>query len=373
MSSTAHHPSGSQLADIPTVDLRANLSSALRAKQRASGIAWEVLELRRGPGRLTPQEYFYYRLWDPGQGRADRRSFVGKIAQAAMHEAAGTREWFASSADKILFQSVMDGAALPTPDLIAVTQRSRYLPRAATIASSAELADRLRDPAIYPLFGKPVAGKYSLDIVSADAFDPDTDEVVLLGGTRRKVAELATSLTGGSGYLIQRRLSPSQDLAARFGPRLWSVRVLVLFAPDGPVIHRAVAKIATGSNPADNFWRSGNMLGAVDRATGEVTRVVRGTGAEMRVDDPHPDTGAPLVGTIIPGWPRLIDLVRTASRVFAGIRTQSWDVALSVDGPVFLELNYGGDLNLHQLAHGAGVLDDAYREHLRRCGYRGRL
>ena len=38
-------------------------------------------------------------------------------------------------------------------------------------------------------------------------------------------------------------------------------------------------------------------------------------------------------------------------------------------GPVLLEVNFGGDLNLAQLAHGAGALDDAYAEHLRRRGY----
>ena len=52
------------------------------------------------------------------------------------------------------------------------------------------------------------------------------------------------------------------------------------------------------------------------------------------------------------------------------IRTQSWDVALTDKGPVLLEVNFGGDLNLAQLAHGTGVLDDAYANHLRRCGYR---
>ena len=56
--------------------------------------------------------------------------------------------------------------------------------------------------------------------------------------------------------------------------------------------------------------------------------------------------------------------------MFAGIRTQSWDVALTDRGPVFLEVNFGGDLNLPQLANGKGVLDDTYAEHLRHCGYR---
>jgi hypothetical protein len=362
-----------QLAGIPDVDLPKNLKAALAAGKRATGIAAEVLALRRGPGKLTPQEYFYYRLWDAPQEGAYKQRFVGKIAQHPMHVAAGAREWFAASADKILFQSIMDGAGLRTPELIAATQAGRFLPDAPIITDPAALADRLRDPSIYPLFAKQVAGKYSLSVLSVDGFDPDTDEVLLLDGQRWKVADVATSLTEGSGFLVQRRLSPAPDLVARFGPRLWSARLLVLVTPNGPVIHRAVAKIATGTNPADNYWRPGNRLGAIDLASGRVTRVVHGAGADLVIDAPHPDTGAPIVGTTVPSWQALTDMVRTASQVFAGIRTQSWDIALTADGPIFLELNYGGDLNLHQLAHGAGVLDETYREHLRRCGYRGKL
>jgi len=290
-----------------------------------------------------------------------------------MHVAAGAREWFAASADKILFQSIMDGVALPTPELIAITQAGRFLPQAPTVTDVGELAEKLRDPSLYPLFAKQVTGKYSLSVLSADHFDEAADDVMLLDGRRPKVTDVAASLIGGSGYLIQRRLAPADVLAARFGPRHWSARLLVLVTPDGPVIHRAVAKIATGANAADNFWRPGNRLGAIDLVTGLITRAVHGTGIDLVVDAPHPDTGAPIVGTVIPDWEKLKDMVRTASQVFAGIRTQSWDVALSANGPVFLELNYGGDLNLHQLAHGAGVLDDVYRSHLRRCGYRGNL
>ena len=61
--------------------------------------------------------------------------------------------------------------------LTAITQAGRYLPTAPTITDPAVLADKLRDHSVYPLFAKQVAGKYSLSVLSADGFDPDTDEV----------------------------------------------------------------------------------------------------------------------------------------------------------------------------------------------------
>jgi hypothetical protein len=36
-------------------------------------------------------------------------------------------------------------------------------------------------------------------------------------------------------------------------------------------------------------------------------------------------------------------------------------------------MNWGGDLHLHQIAHGVGVLDHAYAAHLRACGFQGKL
>src|SRR5271165_6573933 len=359
-----------RLNGIPAADLAANLQSALQGGCRAGAVVREIVWLRAGAGRLTPQEYFWYRLWDPALSAAACR-FVGKRAQHRMHVACNDRLWFAAAADKLLFQSLMEGIGLPVPELRAVTQPGRIAPRGVpNITSAGAIATLLRRPEECPLFIKPVGGKYSLSITSADAFDPTTDEVILLGGARVPVAQLAESLACGPGYLIQRRLQPTPALASRFGPRLWSLRALVLLRPSGPIIHRSVAKIVTGDNPADNFWRAGNMLGAIDLCSGVITRTVSGTGADITVNASHPDTQAPIVGTQIPDWDQATALVRVAAQALPGIRTQSWDVALTDRGPVLLEVNYGGDLNLAQLAHGAGVLDETYAEHLRQNGDR---
>lgn len=358
------------LRGLPNIDLNRHVMLALRAGRSASAILLEAARLMRGPGKLSGSEYFYYRLWNEDIGPEQKREFVGRKAQNLMHVACNDRHWYQTAADKILFQTIMTGAGLPVPETLAVTQPLRWLPQAEALSEPERLANWLRDQAIYPLFAKQAGGKYSLNVLSLELFDPNTDRLTLLGGGTISVEQVVGHMLGGNGYILQKRMAPHLGLANQFGPRLWSVRALVLVRQDGPIIHRALVKIATGVNPADNYWRAGNMLGALDTEIGRITRVVSGAGADLTICQSHPDTNAALVGATVPNWPELRDLVCKAARVLPGIRTQSWDIALTDRGPVLLEVNYGGDLNLTQLAEGRGALDAAYRDHLSSCGYR---
>jgi hypothetical protein len=227
----------------------------------------------------------------------------------------------------------MTGAGWPVPETLAVTQPLRRLPHAEGLADPKLLGAWLRNPAIYPLFAKPAAGKYSLNVLSIDSYDRGNDRLVLLGGETISVQQTVERMRGPSSYILQGRFALHLTLADRFGPRLWSVRALVLVQPDGPVIHRALTKSSTGLNPADNYWRAGNMLGAVDIETGRITRAVRGVGADFTICPSHPDTNAALVGTLLPHWTELPELVCEAALIFPGIGTQSWDIALTDEDP----------------------------------------
>jgi hypothetical protein len=357
------------LNGVPPVNIAENLRVALDDGRRMSAILREIVTLRRAAGKLAPSEYFYYRLWDPRLSLGDKRRFVGKQAQHRMHVACNDPHWYQTAADKILFHTIMAGAGLPVPDVVAVTQPGRALRGAASLDQPDEISAFLRNPTVYPLFAKPAAGKYSLNVISAESYDRATDSLVLLGGAHQPVPMTAQAIAEGAGYVLQPRLRPAAEIETLFGPRLWSIRLLVFIRPGGPHIHRAVAKIATGTNPADNYWRAGNMLGAVEVSCGRIAGVVRGTGSTMRRDEAHPDTGRAVIGFEVPHWSRLYALAREAAAVFPGIRTQSWDIALTDQGPILLEVNFGGDLKLAQLAEGRGVLDDEYRAHLRQCGF----
>ena len=146
--------------------------------------------------------------------------------------------------------------------------------------------------------------------------------------------------------------------------------MLVFLTSTGAILHRATAKIPTGDNVADSYWRSGNVLGSLHPETGQLEPAVTGSAHNLRSVEIHPDTHARLIGTILPDWPQLVDMVLRAATLLPGIGTQSRDIAISADGPVILEVNLDGDLNLTPLPSGRGTLDAVYGQHLARHGYR---
>jgi hypothetical protein len=368
-STTANHQRA-VLDGLPEIRFPDNLRLALGSGRRLASILREVITLRRGPGKLSPQEYFYYRLWDPDLPIEQKRRFVGKQAQHPMHLACNDRAWYAVVNDKLLFQQAMAGAGLPVPALRAVIHPFRNCDGAQALRSAADVSGFFGNPSAYPWFGKPIDGKYSLDVISGDRFDAATNTIVGHRGAGQQIPDLLAQIETHPGFLIQERLRPPAAIATRFGEQLWSLRLLVILTPNGPRISRAVAKIATGDNVADNYWRAGNLLGAVNPDTGRICRTVTGSGEALTIDPSHPDTGGPITGTELPDWPALVDLAKRAAWTLPGVRTQAWDIAVTDRGPVLLEVNFGGDLNLAQLAWGRGVLDPEFRAHLLQCGYR---
>jgi hypothetical protein len=331
----------------------------------------EIALLASGPGRLTPHEYLAYRLYDPTMAFSEKRKFLGKWVQHKMHSACNDQTWFAIANDKLIFAATMSGQGFPVPPLLAVLHDSRHPGRAARLTSAEALRDFLR--AIdRPVFAKPIGGMYSLGCISIERVSGAT--VQLAFGAEATLDEVVERIwkSRDGGYLVQERLSPHPAVERLFGCALSTLRLVVLLGPNGPELARSVWKIPMGRNIADNFWR-GNLLGRIDPQSGTLTRVISGTGVDQRELEIHPDTRQQMVGAAVPGWREVREMCLAAAAALPGLRTQSWDVAVTQTGPHLIEVNFGGDMNLPQMAYGAGLLDARYREHLRSCGYRGKL
>lgn len=362
-----------RLDNPPEVGLADAVRSA--GAETGSATAWvsSLWKGSNGPGKLSASEFFYYRLYDRKTRAADLSRYVGKHVQEKMHRACCDPTWFAPALDKLLFLNLMQGAGVPVPETVAVFDPSgrRADPKLITCEKGLEALFSLYKS--FPIFAKPIDGMYSIGALAIT--DGDSRAVHVRGAGKVSVRDLAAYMRemSDAGYLLQRMLMPHERISDAFGSTLASVRMLVLLGSDGPRIESAVLKIPTPGNIADNYWRSGNMLGAVDLESGRVMRAVSGTGKELHELESHPATGAQLAGFGLPDWNAATAMCRRAAATLPGLHTQSWDIALTRKGPVAMEVNWGGDMNLHQLAHGHGILTPTYIRHLRAHGYRGKL
>lgn len=143
---------------------------------------------------------------------------------------------------------------------------------------------------------------------------------------------------------------------------------MILLIEDGKAqLYRVAWKIPAGTNQADNYWRSGNLLAPVDIETGQAGTASRGFGLEQEHLDYHPDTGAAIKGASVPDWPALVDLARRATDAFPGMAMQAWDIAPTDQGPYLIEINGVGDYTLPQIAYGKGLLDETLLAFQQRC------
>ncbi len=335
------------------------------------GLVKGYAKLAFGPGRLSLDEYLALRLFDPKMyGGIDKRAFVGLSRSRKIWITANFLvENFALAENKIAADALFAAYGFrvtPTQALFcsrAGTRSSKLL------RDETELRDFLRDPEHYPLFAKPLGGFQSLGSASIDRYDATRNCLVLVSGQSVPLDKFVTDVAThyGAGYLLQRRVSPHGLVRSICGDRLATVRLLTVMSTGAPRIMRACWKIPAAAHGADNFWRAGNLLAQLDLASGRVLRIVRGAGMTLEEVTRHPDTGAPLLGTVVPNWSAVTETALEAAKVLPDLKLVGWDIAPVDGGAALVELNHTPDFILPQLADRRGILDDEFRMFLAEC------
>ena len=324
-------------------------------------IVGEIAKGAFGQGRLSTEEYFTLRLFDDTKLIGEKSAFCGTGGMRKLWPQANyTNEWFGPITDKLAFDTLIGGYGLP-----AIKMRGYYftkghrVPAQRMLQGRADLEGFLKDPASYPFFSKPRASSLSLGSASATGYDEATGHIQLLGGTSVALGDFIDDIVThfADGYMFQERVAPHAAVRELCGDRLPTVRVYTINGENGPEVFRVCWKVPAGKNVADNFWRKGNILCAVDYQTGKVVRAIKGFALDQVELTNHPDTNVPLVGFEIPNFKAIIGLALEAARVFNDIRVIGWDIAPTDAGGVIVEGNYAPDFKLVQMAERRGIFD----------------
>ncbi|MEQ8387939.1 MAG: sugar-transfer associated ATP-grasp domain-containing protein [Alphaproteobacteria bacterium] len=339
-----------------------------RSGRRPMELAREFLRLTRGRGRLTWPEYVQYGVYDTDRlSPAAQAEFITNTLHWPITHACCDMTWQATTEDKWLCARILAGTSVKMPRTLAVIDKSaRSYPDTEKLSTTAALRDFFTTPGILPVFGKENRGICSFGAFLAT--DADGQAVHLKGHGPIDYKTFLERFVGETPYLLQES-ETNHPFFAPVTDALATIRLCVL-AKDGAIgIPFAVLKLPARDNIADSFWRPGNLACALDPETGDIL-TVRSKDAFGTTDHPaHPETGTPLLGRTVPEWPRVLELARACAPVFAPLRYQSMDIAVTGNGPVLIEINTGGGFDLPQLASGRGFLTEAVADFFRASGY----
>ncbi len=320
---------------------------------------YEMAQLALGPGRITPREYFFFRLYDDDlfDDKSEKSRFIGKAAEYPVSRFVNNTDWYAVSADKLVAQMVFQSLGLPVPGIKAIFHRYRTAGNVRALRNGDDIEAFLRLPNVYPMFAKPITGSHGLGTASLQGYDAQSDEILMPFGKRVRVSDYVNSIRDfPKGFLFLEHLHPHPYLEKICGDRVASCRVIVFLGGAEPEITHVMWKIPAAQSITDHFANPDNLIAPVDKETGEVFPALQGTGLDLVTLDAHPQSGERITGLMLPHWDQVKDLCLTASTAAPGLQLQGWDIALCPEGPVILECNMGGDFCGPQVAFAKGML-----------------
>jgi hypothetical protein len=334
-------------------------------------IAKEYWTLNRGNGKLTIHDYFLYQLYDDKKHSPEAKArFISEKLHWPITHKCCDMTWRVTTEDKWISYNLLERFGIRTPKTIAVIdQGPRSFGSDPKIASPTGLKAFLKKTDCYPIFAKPNLGIGSFGAFLITGID---DTKVLLDQSEPLTFEaLFRKIIGERTYLLQTFIENHPKIRA-FSKYVATVRTINLVRPESVATPFTLIKIPSSTSIADNYWRRDNLIADVDPKSGVIRRAIRGKGIQIEEFDTHPETSDSLVDLALPDWEELRRVNDACALLFAPVRYQSLDIALTTDGPVVVEINTGSSFELPQLASGTGFLTGEVRSFFESCGWKFR-
>lgn len=232
--------------------------------------------------------------------------------------------------NKLLFFKLMSGAGMPVPNVFGVLKDGKFTDTDGGVLPLKELKER-KD-----YFIKDIDGECASFVRHVEDFDDlcsqsedFTDKILIMQERVRQCPEM-------------NGLNPCA---------INTVRAVTVRTAGGIKVLAAVLRVGTRETGGVDNWAAGGIsVGVKDDGFLEEYGLYKpGHGGRT---DRHPDTGTVFSEFCIPGYEKIKEAVCSAHSLFEGVHSVGWDVAVTQDGPVFIEGNDNWEISLMQACCG---------------------
>jgi Sugar-transfer associated ATP-grasp len=155
------------------------------------------------------------------------------------------------------------------------------------------------------------------------------------------VTQVRTQLSRLNNYVVTAFVQQGEFPASIFPGAVNTIRVLTMSDPDTgePFIAAAAHRFGSqASAPVDNL-HAGGLSALIDLDSGVLSAAAERGEDRLIMHDVHPDTGARISGRVVPNWAALKEHILEVAKRLPFLCYVGWDIALTAEGPVFIEGN----------------------------------
>lgn len=275
----------------------------------------------------------FYNLYGFDVAEGETREYIDYLSFMITRDKANkTRNSWDNQAvllrDKFLFYKYMKSNNLPVPDVFAVLNDGKiydnnYEP--ITPESFVEEKD---------YFVKDQKGECASFVTHIKDF-PDLKE---------KWEEISKH-----NCIFQRAIRQSAAMAKINPDSINTLRIVSINKNGKVYILTSLLRVGTKKTGSVDNWAKGGLAVGINEAgvLKQFGYYKPGYGGKT---DVHPDSNIRFNSFSIPKWKEATEIVLKAHRVFPGIRSIGWDVAITENGPCFIEGNDNWEISLNQVA-----------------------
>jgi len=302
---------------------------------------------------LTADEYFNYRF-DTCSVKF-RETFLPYHLAEKYWEVLNPTKYAALARDKFIGHCLFDKIGIKSSKLyFAYNEEVIGNNQQAMICRKEDIVSYLKHEDIKKFVVKPSADSahgLGVKVIS-------TKDLEHFGGNRT-----IDSIIGGGTTLFESFIDQTEQLS-QFNPSsVNTIRMMTALFPNQEVkLFAAFIKIGRKGSCIDNAGNGGNVDCAINTETGELYNAMQFNSWEDYFSiEKHPDSGVQLNGIKINNWDSIKKQVMAWQAQIPYLKTIGWDVAVTKEGPVIIEINNWWDTT------GQLFIGEGWKQQVKEC------
>lgn len=310
--------------------------------------------------KISREEYSNYKMYS--RGKDFRDNFLSYVQAKEFWKILNPREFACLARDKYLSHCILETARIPTSHLFAY-----YNPEVGvatdliggdfdsirTILNRKQVSKCVVKPSSDSAHGSGVF--VCKDIVYTE------DDCIL---TKSDNSQLRLKdILRETPLLFESLITQSKQLSAFNESSVNTIRFMTALYPEGETeIVASFIKIGRAGSDVDNAGNGGNVDCAIDIASGRLFNAIEfNSWHDIKPITHHPDSGCPLEGVCIDNWEHLKAQILNFQARIPYLKTIGWDVAVTDNGPVIIEINNWWDTT------GQLFIDKGWKQEIKIC------